>query len=58
MAAANQPHPYSLRIDEQLKAKARDQAHAHRRTLNVELSMLIEEGLRWREMQSSKQEAA
>jgi hypothetical protein len=51
MAAANQPNPYSLRIDEQLKEKARNQAHAHRRSLNVEFGLLIEEGLKWREAQ-------
>lgn len=49
--------PYSLRIDESLKEKARSEACANRRSLNVELGILIEEGLKWREMQQ-KQAAA
>lgn len=53
----HQKNAYSLRIEEELKEKARDQAHANRRSLNAEIGLLIEEGFKWREMQS-KQAAA
>lgn len=43
--------PYSLRIDDQLKERARMEASRQRRSLNSELSLLIEEGFKWREMQ-------
>ncbi|GLO24365.1 hypothetical protein [Pseudomonas putida] len=49
--------PYSLRIGGDLKQKARNEALANRRSLNAEIGLLIEEGLKWREMQS-KQAAA
>lgn len=52
MKDAHQIAPYSLRIAGQLKHKAKEQAEANRRSLNAELGLLIEEGLRWREMQS------
>lgn len=57
MKDAHQVAPYSLRIAVELKEKARREAGANRRSLNAELGLLIEEGLRWREMQS-KQAAA
>lgn len=43
--------PYSLRIANELRDKARNEAHANRRSLNAELSLLIEEGFKWREAQ-------
>lgn len=46
--------PYSLRIDDQLKEKAKAEAGRYRRSLNSELSLLIEEGFKWREMQQKK----
>jgi hypothetical protein len=58
MTDRHQTPPYSLRIAEGLKEKARDQAHANRRSLNAEFGLLIEEGLKWREMQQSKQAVA
>lgn len=57
MKDAHKVAPYSLRIAEQLKSRARAEAAAHRRSLNMELELLIEEGFKWREMQS-KQAAA
>lgn len=57
MKDAHQVAPYSLRIAEQLKGKAKQEAEANRRSLNAELGLLIEEGFKWREMQS-KQTAA
>ncbi len=57
MKSAHKVAPYSLRIAEQLKVRAREEAAAHRRSLNTELELLIEEGFKWREMQS-KQAAA
>jgi len=50
--------PYSLRIDDQLKERARGEASKHRRSLNSELSLLIEEGFKWREIQRQKQALA
>jgi hypothetical protein len=58
MKDAHKVSPYSLRIAEQLKGRAEDEAFAHRRSLNKELELLIEEGFKWREAQSSKQAAA
>lgn len=57
MRDAHQVAPYSLRIADELKEKAKREAGANRRSLNAELGLLIEEGLRWREMQG-KQAAA
>lgn len=57
MKDAHQVAPYSLRIADELKEKAKREAGANRRSLNAELGLLIEEGLKWREMQS-KQAAA
>ncbi|MBO2889586.1 Arc family DNA-binding protein [Pseudomonas asiatica] len=57
MKDAHQVAPYSLRIADELKEKAKQEAGANRRSLNAELGLLIEEGLKWREMQS-KQAAA
>lgn len=57
MADRHQKPPYSLRIEDDLKEKARNQAHANRRSLNSELGLLIEEGLKWREMQSKQAQA-
>ncbi|WP_409309634.1 Arc family DNA-binding protein [Pseudomonas putida] len=57
MKDRHQNAPYSLRIGDELKDRARSEAHANRRSLNAELGLLIEEGLKWREMKS-KQAAA
>lgn len=50
--------PYSLRIAGHLKGRAKQEATVNRRSLNTELELLIEEGFKWREMQSSKQAVA
>lgn len=55
MKNAHKVAPYSLRIDDALKEKAREEANKHRRSLNSELSLLIEEGFKWREMQGHAQ---
>lgn len=52
MKDAHKVSPYSLRIAEQLKGRAEDEAFAHKRSLNKELELLIEEGFKWREMQN------
>ncbi|MBT2339503.1 MULTISPECIES: hypothetical protein [Pseudomonas] len=54
MKDAHKVAPYSLRIDEQLKARAREAAVVHRRSLNAELEQLIEEGFKWREIQNKQ----
>lgn len=58
MKGAHKVAPHSLRISEHLKGKAKDEAAAHRRSLNTEIELLIEEGLKWREMQESKKAVA
>lgn len=55
MKDAHRVAPYSLRIAEYLKGRAREEAVAHRRSLNAELELLIEEGFKWREMQAGRQ---
>ncbi|WP_156351393.1 Arc family DNA-binding protein [Pseudomonas sp. NBRC 111121] len=57
MKDAHQVAPYSLRIADELKEKAKQEAGENRRSLNAELGLLIEEGFKWREMQR-KQAAA
>lgn len=47
--------PFSLRPDFELREKAEAEARSNRRSLNAELCLLIEEGLKWREMQRKKQ---
>ena len=42
---------YPLRIAEDVKEKAVAEAARNRRSLNSELELLIEEGLKWREKQ-------
>ncbi|MFJ7141269.1 hypothetical protein [Pseudomonas protegens] len=54
MKDAHQIAPYSLRIADKLKGKAKQEAVANRRSLNTELGLLIEEGFKWREMQSKQ----
>lgn len=49
---------YPLAIDESVKAQVEDEARQNRRSLNAELGLLIEEGLKWREMQKVSQAAA
>ncbi|MBI6616649.1 hypothetical protein YA0729_28325 [Pseudomonas simiae] len=58
MKDAHKVAPYSLRIAEHLKGRAKQEATVNRRSLNTELELLIEEGFKWREMQSSKQAIA
>lgn len=58
MKDRHQNAPYSLRIGEELKDRARNEAHANRRSLNAEIGLLIEEGLKWRELQKSSQATA
>ncbi|KPA87077.1 hypothetical protein PF66_06422 [Pseudomonas asplenii] len=58
MKDAHKVAPYSLRIAEHLKGKAREEAATNRRSLNAELELLIEEGFKWREMQQAKQAVA
>ena len=45
--------PFPLRITDGVKERAKNEAAHNRRSLNSELGLLIEEGFRWREMQSA-----
>jgi len=58
MKDRHQNAPYSLRIGDELKDRARSEAHANRRSLNAEIGLLIEEGLRWRALQKANQATA
>jgi hypothetical protein len=54
---ARKINPFGLRLNPQIKQRACEEAIKNRRSLNAELGLLIEEGFKWREMQS-KQAAA
>lgn len=45
---------YPLSLDASVKGQAESEAKKNRRSLNAELGLLIEEGLKWREMRSKR----
>lgn len=45
--------PYPLRMSEEIRKQAEEEARSNRRSLNAELGLLIEEGFKWRAMQQS-----
>ncbi len=45
---------YPLSLEASVKTQAEGEARKNRRSLNAELGLLIEEGLKWREVQSKK----
>lgn len=49
---------YPLSLELSVKVQAEDEAKKNRRSLNAELGLLIEEGLKWREMQKASQAVA
>ncbi|MCF5058324.1 hypothetical protein GIW54_09935 [Pseudomonas proteolytica] len=49
---------YPLSLESAVKDQAEGEAKKNRRSLNAELGLLIEEGLKWREIQQSKQAVA
>lgn len=51
MKGTRQTNPYSLRLADELREAALQEAHKNRRSLNAELGLLIEEGFKWRELQ-------
>lgn len=48
---------YPLAIAVAVKGQAENEAKKNRRSLNAELGLLIEEGLKWREMKSKQASA-
>lgn len=48
---------YPLRIEDDTRTKAEGVAKQNHRSLNVELGLLIRDGLKWREMQNEKARA-
>ncbi|MCY1380110.1 hypothetical protein D9M69_678980 [compost metagenome] len=52
MRDARRINPFPLRLGEEVRGKVEDEAHKNRRSLNSEISLLVEEGLRWRESQN------
>lgn len=53
-----QKSAYPLRLEDGTRARAEEVARSNHRSLNVELGLLIEEGLKWREMQKAGQATA
>lgn len=49
---------YPLAISHEVKNQAEVEARRNRRSLNAEFGLLIEEGLKWREMQKASQALA
>ena len=49
---------YPLRLECETRSKAEVEALHYHHSLNVELGLLIEDGLKWREMQKFKQAVA
>jgi len=45
---------YPLSLISGVKAQAEEEAKKNRRSLNAELGLLIEEGLKWRAMQEQR----
>lgn len=45
---------YPLSLVSEVKTKVEEEAKKSRRSLNAELGLLIEEGFKWREMQSKQ----
>ncbi|MEW6460372.1 MAG: Arc family DNA-binding protein [Pseudomonadota bacterium] len=41
--------PFPLRLAEDVRGKAESEAQRNRRSLNAEIALLVEEGLKWRE---------
>ncbi|WP_312964614.1 Arc family DNA-binding protein [Stutzerimonas kunmingensis] len=52
MKEVQRVNPFPLRLGQPVRERAKDEASKYRRSLNTELSLLIEEGFKWREMQS------
>lgn len=48
---------YPLRLSERVRQAVKAESERNRHSLNIEIEMLIEDGLKWREMQC-KQAAA
>lgn len=57
MMVASRITPFPLRLADQVKAAAKAEAGRNRRSMNTELGLLIEEGFKWREMQSKQAQA-
>lgn len=53
-----QKQSYPLRLESETRGRAEIEARQYHRSLNVELGLLIEDGLKWREAQNSKQAVA
>jgi hypothetical protein len=47
--------PFGLRLSPEIKEMAKSEAGRNRHSMNTEIEMLIEDGLKWREMQQQKQ---
>ncbi len=46
--------PFGLRLQPALRKRAKCEAEQNRHSMNTEIEMLIEDGFRWREMQSKQ----
>lgn len=49
-----QKQSYPLRLESSTRGRAESEARQYHRSLNVELGLLIEDGLKWRAAQKSQ----
>lgn len=49
--------PFPLRLTDRVKEEVKVEAIKNRRSLNSEIGLLIEEGFKWRELQSKQARA-
>lgn len=54
MTAKRVINPYPLRLRPHVKEAAKAESEIHRRSLNTEIEMLIEEGLEWRQIKDKQ----
>ncbi|WP_099547952.1 Arc family DNA-binding protein [Pseudomonas sp. 2995-3] len=57
MQKSKQRPSYPLRLPIDVRGKAEGEAQENHRSLNVELGLLIEDGLKWRNMKKDQAEA-
>ena len=54
MSEEKKATPFPLRLKEEVREQVGTLAKQNRRSQNAEIGLLIEEGLRWREMKSGQ----
>lgn len=54
MSTQRQASSFPLRLEAKVKVEAKNEAVMNRRSLNAEIGLLIEEGLKWRKAMREK----